>query len=73
MYTEEEKELVLDRIDKMTLKEKRFTEAFLMINAIEDPFFPEEVEEWKNKLKALVKLNASKHGVIYEGLLNEAK
>ena len=32
MYTEEEKELVLDRIDKMTLKDKQFTEAFLMIN-----------------------------------------
>lgn len=68
MYTEEEKELVLDRIDKMTLKDKQFTEAFLMINALEDPFFPDEMERWKNGLKGLVKLNAFKHGVIFEGL-----
>lgn len=67
MYTEEEKELVLDRIDKMTLKHKQFIEAFLMINALEDPFFPDEMERWKNELKGLVKLNASKHGVILRG------
>lgn len=71
MYTLEEKELILDRIDKMTLHDKQFTEAFLMINALEDPFFPDEIENWKNELKGLVKLNAAKHGIIYEGFINE--
>lgn len=70
MYTAEEKELILDKVDKMSLSQD-FTGAFEYIkNEVYVPFDPTEEEEFKANLKQLVKINALKFGIQYEGVFN---
>ena len=70
MYTEEEKEMILDKVDKLSLS-KRFVEAFEFIkNEVFMPFDFEQEEQFKKDLKQLVKVNALKYGIIMEGVFN---
>lgn len=70
MYTAEEKEMILDKVDKMSLAQD-FTGAFEYIkNDVYVPFDPTEEEEFKANLKQLVKINALKFGIQYEGVFN---
>ena len=70
MYTEEEKEMILDKVDKLSLS-KCFVEAFEFIkNEVFMPFDFEQEELFKKDLKQLVKINALKHGIIMDGVFN---
>lgn len=65
MLTNEEYELILDTIDKMTLYKPNYTKAFNFIDEHVNEFF--EPERWKN-LRHLVKVNCLKNGIILDGV-----
>ncbi|ATE82725.1 hypothetical protein HYP43_gp37 [Lactococcus phage LP8511] len=71
MYTSEEKEQIIDIVDKMSLLRQDFDGAFTWIKEnVSIAFDLEEELTFKHELKQLVKINALKFGKIYEGVLN---
>ena len=71
MYTAEEKEKIIDIVDKMSLLRQDFDGAFTWIKEnVSMPFDFDEELTFKHELKQLVKINALKFGKIYEGVLN---
>lgn len=71
MYTTEEKEKIIDIVDKMSLLRQDFDGAFTLIKEnVSIAFDLEEELTFKHELKQLVKINALKFGKIYEGVLN---
>ena len=70
MYKKKKKEMILDKVDKLSLS-KCFVEAFEFIkNEVFMPFDFEQEELFKKDLKQLVKINALKHGIIMDGVFN---
>lgn len=65
MLTNDEYELILDTIDKMTLHKPNYTKAFEFINEHVNEFF--EPERWEN-LRHLVKMNCLKNGIVLDGV-----
>ena len=70
MYTAEEREQIIDIVDKMSLLKQDFDGAFTWIKEnVAMPFDLDEELMFKHELKQLVKINALKFGKIYEGVL----
>lgn len=71
MYTAEEKEQIIDIVDKMSLLKQDFDGAFTWIKEnVSMPFDFDGEQQFISDLKQLVKINALKFGKIYEGVLN---
>ena len=71
MYTAEEREQIIDIVDKMSLLKRDFDGAFTWIKEnVSMPFDFDEEQRFISDLKHLVKINALKFGKIYEGVLN---
>ena len=71
MYTQEEKEQIIDVVDKMSLLRQDFDGAFAWIKEnVSMPFDFDGEDKLISELKQLVKINALKFGKIYEGVLN---
>ena len=71
MYTAEEKEQIIDIVDKMSLLKQDFDGAFTWIKEnVAMPFDFDGEQQFISDLKQLVKINALKFGKIYEGVLN---
>ena len=71
MYTAEEREQIIDIVDKMSLLKQDFDGAFTWIKEnVSIPFDFDEEQKFISDLKQLVKINALKFGKIYEGVLN---
>ena len=72
MYTAEEREQIIDIVDKMSLLKQDFDGAFTWIKKnVSMPFDFDEEQQFISDLKQLVKINDSKFGKIYEGVLND--
>ena len=70
MYTAEEREQIIDIVDKMSLLRQDFDGAFTWIKEnVSIPFDFDEEQQFISELKQLVKINALKFGKIYEGVL----
>ena len=70
MYTSEEKEQIIDIVDKMSLLKRDFDGAFTWIKEnVAMPFDFDGEQQFISELKQLVKINALKFGKIYEGVL----
>ena len=70
MYTEEEREQIIDIVDKMSLLKRDFDGAFTWIKEnVAMPFDFDGEQQFISELKQLVKINALKFGKIYEGVL----
>lgn len=71
MYTTEEREQIIDIVDKMSLLKQDFDGAFTWIKEnVSMPFDFDGEQQFISDLKQLVKINALKFGKIYEGVLN---
>ena len=71
MYTSEEKEQIIDIVDKMSLLRQDFDGAFTWIKEnVAMPFDFDGEQQFISDLKQLVKINALKFGEIYEGVSN---
>ena len=71
MYTAEEREQIIDIVDKMSLLRQDFDGAFAWIKEnVSIPFDFDGEQQFISDLKQLVKINALKFGQIYEGVLN---
>lgn len=71
MYTAEEREQIIDIVDKMSLLKQDFDGAFTWIKEnVSMPFDFDGEQQFISDLKQLVKINALKFGKIYEGVLN---
>ena len=71
MYTAEEREQIIDIVDKMSLLKQDFDGAFTWIkDNVSMPFDFDEEQQFISDLKQLVKINALKFGKIYEVVLN---
>ena len=71
MYTAEEREQIIDIVDKMSLLKHDFDGAFTWIKEnVSMPFDFDGEQQFISDLKQLVKINALKFGKIYEGVLN---
>ena len=70
MYTAEEREQIIDIVDKMSLLRQDFDGAFTWIKEnVSMPFDFDGEQQFISELKQLVKINALKFGKIYEGVL----
>ena len=70
MYTAEEREQIIDIVDKMSLLRQDFDGAFTWIKEnVSMPFDFDGEQQFISDLKQLVKINALKFGKIYEGVL----
>ena len=70
MYTAEEREQIIDIVDKMSLLKRDFDGAFTWIKEnVSMPFDFDEEQRFISDLKHLVKINDLKFGKIYEGVL----
>ena len=71
MYTAEEREQIIDIVDKMSLLKQDFDGAFTWIKEnVSMPFDFDGEQQFISDLKQLVKINALKFVKIYEGVLN---
>ena len=71
MYTAEEREQIIDIVDKMSLLKQDFDGAFTWIKEnVAMPFDFDGEQQFISDLKQLVKINALKFGKTYEGVLN---
>lgn len=69
MYTLEEKEQIIDTVDKVSLLKQDFDGAFTWIKEnVSMPFDFDGEQQFIAELKHLVKMNALKFGKVYDGV-----